>query len=111
MEFKLDLVSEDIVRCTISGRLLIDDEVKQILEQLDTFTSHHYLIDLSNLEHTSSSGLSLFIRLLTRSKINDKKIALFNLQENITKLFNITKLNDIFAIFNLEEEAINYLKK
>ena len=110
MEFNVKNYNEKLAICTISGRLLIDDEVNNVLESLnDTIENKDLVLDLSQLEYISSSGLSLFIRLLTRSRINDHGLVLANLQENVKKLFQIAKLNNIFAISDSTEEAIKSL--
>lgn len=109
MEFTIRSHNETVVVCEISGRLLIDDEVNQIISGLEKYANMDIVMNLSKLEYTSSSGLSLFVRLLTRTRIQNKKIVLSNLQESVKKLFKITKLSDIFAVFESENEAIKSL--
>lgn len=109
MDFAIRSYNETVIIGTISGRLLIDDEVNQIITALEKYSDKNILMNLSQLEYLSSSGLSLFVRLLTRTRIQNKKILLFGLQDNVKKLFNITKLSDIFAIFDSEENAIKSL--
>jgi anti-anti-sigma factor len=109
MEFNIRSYNETIIICELSGRLLIDDEINQIIKRMEEFPNVNIVMNLEKLEYTSSSGLSLFVRLLTRTRIQDKKIVLTNLQANVKKLFNITKLDDIFIIFDSENEAINSL--
>ncbi|HRO75028.1 MAG TPA: STAS domain-containing protein [Crocinitomicaceae bacterium] len=110
MEFAIKEHSAETVICEISGRLLTNDEVNEIITALNEYLDANIVMDLKNLEYTSSSGLSLFIRLLTRTRIQNKKIVLTNIQENVLKLFKITKLNDIFSISNSMESALKSVK-
>lgn len=103
--------NDGYILITIVGNLLTNEEVSHVLEQLNSqIDEHHILIDLSNTDYVSSSGLTLFIRLLTRTRINNKRLILCNPQEKLVKLFRITKLYDIFALSNSLEEAIKTLK-
>ena len=110
MEYTIKPYNDHVVICEVSGRLLVDDEVNQIISDLTEYLDYNIVLNLKNLEYTSSSGLSLFIRLLTRTRIQNKKMVLSNVQENVSKLFQITKLNDIFTIFETEENAIKSIK-
>lgn len=110
MDFEVKLISDDSIVCEIRGRLLIDDEVNKILETLEPHIENNIILDLGQLMYISSAGLSLFIRLLTRTRIHNKKIVLVNLQENVEKLFRIAKLNDIFAISDSIENAVTIIK-
>jgi len=111
VKYTIKPYDDELVICEVSGRLLVDDEVNQIISDLEKYLEYNLLLNLKDLEYTSSAGLSLFIRLLTRTRIQNKKIVLSNVQENVMKLFTITKLNDIFTIFETEENAINSIKK
>lgn len=110
MEFAIKKYNAETVICEISGRLLTNDEVSEIITALNEYLDANIVMDLKNLEYTSSSGLSLFIRLLTRTRIQNKKIVLSNIQENVLKLFKITKLNDIFSISDNVESALKSVK-
>lgn len=110
MDFEVKFISDDSIVCEIRGRLLIDDEVNKILSVLESHLENNIIMDLGQLTYISSAGLSLFIRLLTRTRIHNKKIVLVNLQENVEKLFRIAKLNDIFAISDSIENAVTIIK-
>lgn len=107
MEFTNQILENNILKLSLKGKLLTNDEVSDILSKIEgDILNNHILLDLSQLTYISSAGLSLFIRLLTRTRIQDKKVVLVNLQENVYKLFQIAKLNDIFAITDSVENAI-----
>lgn len=91
-------VENGYVICSIKGRLLINDEVEQILQALDVLISDcDVVMELNELDYVSSSGLALFIRLLTKTRIKGKKLILVGMKENVLELFKITKLNNIFT--------------
>lgn len=102
---------KEITVVKVEGNLLTNLDVENVLEQIgDDINISHIILDLSHLEYVSSSGLTLFIRLLTKTRISNKQLILCNLQEKLEKLFRITKLYDIFALSNSVEEAIKTLK-
>lgn len=64
------------------------------------------LVDLSNLEYISSSGLRVF--LLIAKKIGKEGfVRLCSLQPQVLQIFTISGFNKIFSIFDTKEEALN----
>lgn len=111
LNISFEQLDDNITIVTINGNLLTNIDVDNVLDNIkETIDTNHLIIDLSRADYVSSSGLTLFLRLLTKTRINDKKLILCNLQEKLEKLFHITKLYDIFAISNSVEEAIKTLK-
>lgn len=66
----------------------------------------HFILDLSELKHVNSSGLGVFITLLTKSRKKDGDVVIVNPSANIRSLLLMTKLNSIFHIYNTVEEAM-----
>lgn len=67
---------------------------------------HNFVLDLSAIKHINSTGLGVFITLLTRARKKGGELVLVNPSEYIKNLLLITKLNSIFHIFQNDEEAI-----
>lgn len=71
----------------------------------DAFNEHmedgirHFIIDLSELKHINSSGLGVFITLLTKVRKKGGELVLVNPSEFIKNLLLITKLNSIFNTY------------
>lgn len=66
----------------------------------------HFILDLSDLKHINSSGLGVFITLLTKARKKDGDVVIVNPSANIRSLLLITKLNSIFQIFDSVEAAM-----
>jgi anti-sigma B factor antagonist len=66
----------------------------------------NFILDLSELKHINSSGLGVFITLLTKARKKDGEVYLVNPSEGIKKLLMMTKLTAIFTIFESVEAAL-----
>jgi anti-sigma B factor antagonist len=58
----------------------------------------------------NSSGLGVLITVLTKLRNKGGEVVLLNPSEQVKKLLLITKLNNIFNIFDSKEEAEAFLK-
>ncbi len=100
--------SPNFVLVKISGRMISDEGLSDALEQIEQLVSPDLkavLCDCSKLEYCNSTGLNFFIRILTRSRKSGLDCVLLNLQPSVKKLFEISKLNEIFSCFNSTEEV------
>ena len=69
-------------------------------------TTFGVILDLADLKHINSSGLGVFITLLTKARKKDGEVLLVSPSEGIRKLLLMTKLNAIFQIFDTVEAAM-----
>ncbi len=77
-------------------------------EQLESGIKH-FVIDLSDLQHINSSGLGVFITLLTKARKTGGDVTLAHPSDYIKNLLVITKLNTIFDIHGSLDEAVSTL--
>lgn len=94
----------------LSGRILSDEKLPEVLTQVESAIANgstYWLCDLSQLTYCNSTGLNLFIRVLTRARIAGGDCALCGLQETVRKLFELSKLNEIFTSYASLDEALN----
>ncbi len=63
------------------------------------------LIDISNVRYMNSSGIGVLITVMTKFRNVGGDILLVNPSEHVKKLLLITKLNNIFNIYDSLEEA------
>jgi len=68
-------------------------------------------LDCSKLRSLDSSGLSLFLRFQKEAAINTIDLYFCDLNENVTAVFDITKLNNLLTIIPLNEFQKNYFKE
>jgi anti-anti-sigma factor len=86
-----------------------DENLPEMLAQVEhtiALGKKYWLCDLSELEYCNSTGLNLFVRLLTRSRSAGGDCALIGLQPAVRKLFELSKLNEIFTSYASLEEAL-----
>ncbi len=101
---------QDIVILAIEGRLdtLSSNALKDTLESLINNNKHQILIDCSELNFISSSGLRVLLSAGKQLNSLKGKIALYAMKDHIKEVFDIAGFTMLFAIFNNEEEAINH---
>ncbi len=63
------------------------------------------VLNLTNVDYIDSAGLGVLVALLKRVKKEQGILRISGLKPNILKIFQLTRLNQIFDIYNTEEEA------
>jgi len=99
MEVRKEVINDQLVVIHIEGSLLADNEGKQLLdlcEQVIQEGKKQLILDLSGMKHVNSSGLGVFIRMLTRTRTLGGDVVLTGVNEGVSNLFTITKLHTIF---------------
>lgn len=89
-----DLIGDEV------GPKLVEVVSDAIQEGAKTF-----IIDLSEVRYISSSGIGLLITMLTKMRNVGGEVYLTSPSEHVKKLLIITKLNNIFTVFDSVEEA------
>ncbi len=80
-------------------------------ELISVETTKHFLVNLENVNYISSSGLGILISIMATLKKRDRKLVFCNMNDTVGRIFTIVKFNEMFDIFNTENEAIAFLKK
>ena len=96
----------------IVGR--VDSSVSKALEQkvLDVATrDSRIVVDLRDMNYVSSAGLRSFIILAKHARSRNQTIALAGMQEEITEIFEISGLLDLFAVYDNVEAAVAALPR
>ena len=95
---------------TITGRIVTDNDTADLLKEIQENIIENKMLfyfDLSELEYITSSGLNFFVRILTRTRNVGAEVTLCGIQGNVEKLFEISKLNEIFTFSPSLKEALN----
>lgn len=101
----------------LSGKLISETDAidLNILVDAKLNEGKHFLIfDLSQLKHCNSSGLNVFVRSLTKSRVNNGDTFLVNPYSDLLALFKIMRIQEIFNIYSSlseVEEIIQSYKK
>ncbi|MEM7183133.1 MAG: STAS domain-containing protein [Spirochaetota bacterium] len=79
------------------------------LDKLHTEKVENFIIDLQKVEFIDSSGLSVFIREMTRQREHGRKLKLASIGESVERLFRWTTTSmHIDKFTNLDEAIRSY---
>jgi anti-sigma B factor antagonist len=93
--------TENTVNIELIGTLMEKGEAESLFretEQLIEEGKFHFVLDLSRLEYINSSGLGVFITLLTRARKRGGEVVVSKVSKKVKELFIITKLNSLFGM-------------
>jgi anti-sigma B factor antagonist len=87
---------------TLEGRLdtVAADQTAKDLSPLNDCTGHDIIIDCTNLEHISSSGLRILLNIRKNASAVGSKVTILNINEEIEKVFEMTGFDTLFEIQN-----------
>ena len=104
-------LSDDILILELSGKILSDGDLDLAKANLDQIKNWKIIIDLSLLTHSNSSGIAFMVKTLTRARVHNGDVAMVRPSEQLAKLFQVTKMNEVFSIYDSLAEAKNHFKK
>lgn len=94
------------------GRIISDEGIAELfatVEQHQKAGVIYWVCDAAKLDYCNSTGLNFFVRLLTKSRNVGGDCALVDLQPMVAKLFQLSKLNEIFTSYaSVEDAEANY---
>lgn len=102
---------EGKVICYIEGEINIDNspELRKLFDSLIRQNIKKVVINFSQVSYIDSSGLATLIEMLQRLRKINGEIKLCNIYGRVRNIFEITKIDRLFEIYNTEEEAIRSL--
>ena len=98
----------------LKGELIDKTQSTGLLQEIESAITHNenkILLNLEDLKYINSSGLSVLISILTKSRRSGGEVAIFNVNKKITELLVITKLSNVFNVSDSASEAIAILNK
>lgn len=114
MSVELDIYkTKSFLRVRMTGRLVAAN-ANSLLTQLDAadvFSNYRIVFDLTNMSHIDSSGLGIMVKILQKAKESGSSLYIAGLQPHPKIVFEITKMERIFNIFDTMEEAEESLEK
>ncbi|MDX2361093.1 MAG: STAS domain-containing protein [Crocinitomicaceae bacterium] len=114
MNLKYEIEIQDLVVIyKLSGKITTETDYEELETAVFSKLNKNYyriIFDLTNLTHTNSSGISLFMRTLTKSRIMGGELVLTHISGNVEKIFQISKLDEIYTICENNVDAINHFK-
>ncbi|WPR74229.1 STAS domain-containing protein [Algoriphagus sp. NG3] len=91
----------------IQGDLIGDEMGPKLVEVVSDAVeegARTFVVDLSEVRYISSSGIGLLITMLTKMRNKDGEVYLTAPSEHVKKLLIITKLNNIFTVYDSIDE-------
>lgn len=95
-----------VVRAT--GQLTFEKspEFHHSLVEICTRAPEHLVIDLTEVSYIDSSGVGTLTEIFQRLKRTSGRLSLVGLNKMVRGVFEITRLDSVFAIYDTEEEAL-----
>jgi len=93
----------------LKGDLIGDEAGPQLVEVVSDAINDHLkncIVDLKEVRYISSSGIGVLITMLTKMRNVGGEVYLVSPSEHVKKLLIITKLNNIFTVFDSLEDAV-----
>jgi anti-sigma B factor antagonist len=99
---------QDVIICNINGDIDLDSspDIRKAFDELATARQQKIVISLKDVSYIDSSGLATLVEMLKKSKSYGGRLKLSNLADRVKGLFEITKLEKIFQIYDTQEEAL-----
>lgn len=94
----------------LQGKILTETDAENLKEAVSNLKSYKVIFNLQELTHINSTGIAVFVKTMTKCRIENGDLLICAPNKLIAKLFEITKMNDVFSLFDSEESAVNYFK-
>lgn len=97
----------DIVIYHVKGDIDINSspQIRKSFDRIINDKTMKIIINLAGVSYVDSSGLATLVEMLKKTRGYGGKIRLSNLAAKVKSLFEITKLEKLFEIYDTEEEA------
>src|SRR5215217_3582140 len=107
-DIKTEQLSEHSYVISLAGEvdLYTAPEFKQQLLEVIAQGGTHVIVDFTNTTFIDSTTLGVLVGGVKRLRTNDGQLALVCSDRNITKIFEITGLDRVFAIYGTRSEAV-----
>lgn len=97
---EINRISEgNITVLSLKGNLLGEKDSEPILKTVENSIdngSNLFAIDLKELQYINSTGLSVLLTILTKSRNAGGNICIYNVPEQLQKLLTMTQLDKVF---------------
>lgn len=103
------VIENEITVLSLSGNLLGEKDAAPILESVGISlenNSNRFVLDLGDMKYINSTGLSVLLTVLTKSRNAGGEMVIINIPEQLANLLKITKLSDVFPQAATKAEAI-----
>ena len=107
LEITIDTMSHCLmVKMVGHANIENSDAMHRELDEVASRKDRNILINCSGLAFVSSSGLRAFLKFAKEISDSGKKLGFFSLTNEVAKVFDISGLSQVFAIYKDEAEAL-----
>ena len=112
-DIKTEQISDDAYVISLAGEvdLYTAPEFKQQLLEVIGQGGKHVIVDFTSTTFIDSTTLGVLVGGVKRLRTNDGQLSLVCSDRNITKIFEITGLDRVFAIYATRDEAVSNLRR
>lgn len=96
---------------SFDGKIMSDADLIEANNLLTSITQWNVVLDLSKLAYINSTGIAFFVKVLTRARLNQGDVVMLQVNEQLVKIFELTKINQVFQLVNTMDEVNAYFKK
>lgn len=95
------------------GKLMSAWDASQLMKELENkhAEAEWFLLDMHELQYISSEGLSIMLKLLTRSRTLGGETYITGINEHLQTLLLTSKLSNIFTPVSSVEEVLQRIKE
>ena len=79
---------------------------REYLLDMTTDASGHWVFDLGEVSYIDSAGVGTLVDLFRRTKSNGTRMSLAGMNRQVLSVFEITKLDRFFPIFDSVQDAL-----
>jgi anti-sigma B factor antagonist len=96
----IETENEGVTRLELQGEIDLHASplLRERLHELAERPTPALAIDFSGVPYIDSSGLATLVEYVRETKAHDGKLALFGLQPKVRMVFELVRLNELFAI-------------
>ena len=100
---------DTVTICEIEGEINFDSSPKLRKDCLELIEEgqKQLILDFKNITYIDSSGLATLVELLQRVKEVDGSLKLCGFSERVRGVFELTKLDTVFSIFEDTQKALS----
>ncbi|MDQ2669965.1 MAG: STAS domain-containing protein [Gemmatimonadota bacterium] len=108
MGFTLTKDDRDVSVVRAEGQLIVGNraQLKELMQQALDQGERRFVIDFSRTGYIDSSGLGALVSIAKKVREQHGELWLTGLNEDLRSLFELTKLDTLFAIADTREQAL-----
>jgi anti-sigma B factor antagonist len=110
MKITKKILDNSAIILDITGEVSLGESAQQLSAELAKLLGEPsvecVVLDLENINYMDSTGLGELVGYLGRFEDSGKRLKLVKPNLTIMKLMKLTRLDEIFRIYNSEEEAL-----